>query len=94
MWSLGTAPGTPRDVKILTAELTNDSELTWTATPGAVRYELVWRPTPEDEWTDVIDAGDATSIRVDLSKDNVFFGVRAVGADGRRSPTAFPTPQR
>ena len=94
MWSLGTAPGTPKDVKILTAELTNDSELTWTASPGAARYELVWRPTPEDQWTDVIDAGNGTSVRVDLSKDNVFFGVRAVGADGRRSPAAFPTPQR
>ena len=94
MWSLGTAPGTPQDVKILTAELTNDSELTWSASPGAARYELVWRPTPEDDWTDVIDAGDATTIRVDLSKDNVFFGVRAVGADGRRSPAAFPVPQR
>ena len=44
--------------------------------------------------TDVIDAGDATRIRVDLSKDNVFFGVRAVGVDGRRSPAAFPVPQR
>ena len=94
MWSLGTAPGTPKDVKILTAELTNDSELTWSATPGAARYEVVWRPTPEDDWTDVIDAGDRTTIRVDLSKDNVFFGVRAVGPDGRRSPAAFPVPQR
>jgi len=94
MWSLATAPGTPKDVRILTAELTNDSELTWAATPGAARYEVVWRPTPEDDWTDVIDAGDATTIRIDLSKDNVFFGVRSVGADGRRSPAAFPVPQR
>ena len=54
----------------------------------------MWRPTPEDDWTDVIDAGDATTIRIDLSKDNVFFGVRSVGADGRRSPAAFPVPQR
>lgn len=94
IWSLATAPGTPKNVKILTAELTNDSELTWAATPGAVRYEVVWRPTPEDDWTDVINAGDATTIRIDLSKDNVFFGVRSVGADGRRSPAAFPVPQR
>lgn len=94
LWSLATAPGTPKDVKILTAELTNDTELTWTQTPGAVRHEVVWRPTVEDDWTQVIDAGPATRARIDLSKDNVFFGVRAIGADGKRSPVAFPVPQR
>jgi len=94
LWSLATAPGTPKDVKVLTAELTNDTELTWAATPGAQRYEVVWRPTVEDAWTDVIRVGDATRARIDLSKDNVFFGVRSVGRGGRRSPAAFPTPQR
>jgi hypothetical protein len=94
LWSLATAPGTPKDVKVLTAELTNDTELTWAATPGAQRYEVVWRPTVEDAWTDVIRVGDVTRARVDLSKDNVFFGVRSVGRGGRRSPAAFPTPQR
>ncbi|EME52915.1 aminopeptidase [Amycolatopsis decaplanina DSM 44594] len=29
---------------------------------------------------------------MDLSKDNVFFGVRAAGKNGRRGPVAFPTP--
>ena len=94
LWSLATAPGTPKEVKVLTAELTNDTELTWAATPGATRYEVVWRPTVEDDWTQVIRVGDVTTARIDLSKDNVFFGVRSVGAGGRRSPAAFPTPQR
>ena len=94
LWSLATAPGTPKQVKVLTAELTNDTELTWAATPGAKRYEVVWRTTVEDDWTEVIRVGDVTRARIDLSKDNVFFGVRAVGVDGRRSPAAFPTPQR
>jgi hypothetical protein len=94
LWSLATAPGTPKDVKVLTAELTNDTELTWSPTPGAARYEVVWRPTVEDDWTDVIRVGNTTRARINLSKDNVFFAVRSVGPDGRRSPAAFPVPQR
>jgi hypothetical protein len=30
---------------------------------------------------------------VNLSKDNVFFGVRAVDTAGHRSPVAFPVPK-
>ncbi len=95
LWSLANAPGTPKNVRILTSELTNDTELVWDANPEAdlARYEVVWRPTLQDDWTNVIDAGRATTKRVDLSKDNVFFGVRAVDRDGHRSPVAFPTPQ-
>jgi hypothetical protein len=34
--------------------------------------------------------GGVTSATIDLSKDNVAFGVRAVDRDGRRSQVAFP----
>jgi hypothetical protein len=96
LWSLAQAPGTPKNVRILTSELTNDTELTWDANPETdlAGYEVVWRPTVEDDWTDVIAVGDVTRARVDLSKDNVFFGVRAVNEANRRSPVAFPVPQR
>lgn len=40
----------------------------------------------------VIEVGDVTEMTVDLSKDNVFFGVRAMDRDGNRSPVAFPKP--
>jgi hypothetical protein len=93
LWSLATAPGTPRNVKVLTAELTNDTDLVWDATPGAAGYEVVWRPTTEDHWTHVIDVGSTTRAHINLSKDNVFFGVRSVDHRGLRSPAAFPTPQ-
>ncbi len=96
LWSLANAPGTPKNAKILTAELTNDTELTWDANPETdlARYEVVWRPTLQDDWTHVIDAGKATTSRINLSKDNAFFGVRAVDRQGHRSPVAFPVPQR
>jgi hypothetical protein len=92
MWSLAQGPGTPKNVKILSAELTNDSEFTWDPNPepDLAGYEVVWRPTIQDDWTDVIPVGNVTRARVDLSKDNVFFGVRAVDSRGHRSPVAFP----
>ena len=95
LWSLANGPGTPKDVGINTANLTNDTELSWAANTEAdlARYEVVWRPTIQDDWTNVIDAGTATRKVVDLSKDNVFFGVRAVDRTGHRSPVAFPVPK-
>ncbi|WP_030566121.1 M28 family metallopeptidase [Streptomyces aureocirculatus] len=99
LWSLAQAPGTPRGAKIRTAALTNDTELVWERGPGSglaepAGYEVVWRETTDTEWTEVIDVGDVTRHTVELSKDNVFFGVRAVGRSGLRSPVAFPTPER
>ena len=95
LWSLATGPGTPKGVEVLTAELTNDTELVWHASPepDLDHYEVVWRPTIDDDWTHVIDVGPRTRARIDLSKDNVFFGVRAVDRQGHRSPVAFPTPR-
>ncbi|MEV4536162.1 M28 family metallopeptidase [Asanoa sp. NPDC049518] len=94
VWSLSQAPGTPKGVVIVTTNLTNDTQLRWQAgtEPDLAGYEIVWRETREDTWTHVIDAGNVTGATVDLSKDNVFFGVRAYDRDGHRSPVAFPVP--
>lgn len=99
LWSLAQAPEAPRGARILTSALTNDTELVWERQdpehgPRPARYEVVWRETTASEWTHVRDVGDTTRHTVDLSKDNVFFGVRAVGPGGHRSPVAFPAPQR
>lgn len=96
LWTLAQAPGAPRNVRVRTTGLTNSTELLWDrgTEPDLVGYEVVWRETTAPEWTQVINAGDVTSHEVDLSKDNVFFGVRAVGRSGHRSPVAFPTPLR
>ncbi|NEB00500.1 M20/M25/M40 family metallo-hydrolase [Streptomyces sp. SID13726] len=95
LWTLAQAPGTPRTVRIVTSALTNSTRLTWTrgTEPDLAGYEVVWRETTAPEWTHVIDAGEVTDFEVDLSKDNVFFGVRAVNRAGLRSPVAFPAPQ-
>ena len=94
LWSLAQAPGTPKNVTIDTSVLTNNSTLEWAVDQdqGLAGYEVVWRATDAPQWTDVIPVGLVSKVTVLLSKDNVAFGVRAVGKNGYRSPAAFPFP--
>ena len=94
LWSLAQAPGTPKGVVIDTTQLTNQTTLRWTRGTEAdlAGYEVLWRETTAPDWQHVIAAGDVSTVTIDLSKDNVFFGVRAVDRDGHRSPAAAPQP--
>ena len=94
MWSLANAPGTPKNARLLDSQLSNSTDLTWDrgTEPDLAGYEVVWRGCTEPDWTHAVPVGDVTAATVPLSKDNVFFGVRAVDRDGHRSPVAFPTP--
>ena len=94
--TLALAPARPKEAKILTAELTNDTDLTWRANtePDLAGYEVVYRESTDPLWTHTIPVGDVTSFTVEgLSKDNFQFGVRAVDRDGHRSPVSFPVPE-
>ncbi|KAJ3562282.1 hypothetical protein NP233_g9675 [Leucocoprinus birnbaumii] len=93
LWSLANAPGTPKGVTIDTSQLTNNSTLSWTSDRHAAGYEVVWRPTDQTYWTHAMSFGKVTTANLVLSKDNVDFGVRAVGSNGMKSPAAFPTPR-
>jgi hypothetical protein len=97
LWNLATAPGTPKNVQIhVTAPPglagINTTTLTWDANPGPnlAGYEVVTRETTSPDWTDVIDVGSVTTVTLDISKDNLQFGLRAVDTAGKRSPVAFP----
>ena len=86
-------PASRRTSGIVTARLTNDTELKWDANtdPDLAGYEIVWRDTD----VAALDAHDPGRQCHDLhvkgmSKDNFFFGVRAVDKDGNRSPVRFP----
>jgi len=93
LWSLANAPGTPRDVKVDVTQLTNDTTLKWTVDPAAAGYEVVWRPTISPVWTHVVPVGQVpTATLTGFSKDNALIGVRAVGADGKRTPAVLPIP--
>jgi hypothetical protein len=51
---------------------------------------VVTRETRSPDWTDAIGVGNVTTVTLDIAKDNVQFGMRAVDPDGNRSPVAFP----
>lgn len=92
---LALAPARPKNVAIVTARLTNDTDLKWEANKETdlAGYEIVWRETTSPVWTDVRAVGNVTSYSVKgMSKDNFFFGVRAVDKTGNRSPVSFPKP--
>jgi hypothetical protein len=96
LWSLAQGPGTPKNLGILTQALTNDTDLVWNANtePDLDGYEVVWRETTDSDWTHFIPVGNVTTAHLShFSKDNVFFGVRAVDKSGHHSPVAFPVPR-
>ncbi|MDB5072772.1 MAG: aminopeptidase [Candidatus Eremiobacteraeota bacterium] len=101
--TLALAPATPK-VTMDTKALTNDTTLTWNSVTGAARYEILRRSTTDPTWTTVeVTVPDAKtanapsptqSVTLKYSKDNWLFGVRAVDAQGHRSPAGYPTPVR
>ncbi len=97
LWNLATAPGTPKNLLIHATAPPgfsgiNTTTLTWNPNPepDLDRYEVVMRETTSPDWTDAIDVGNVTTVTLDIAKDNVQFGLRAVDNAGNRSPVAFP----
>lgn len=88
---LANAPAPPKNVRILTKELVNDTSIKWIANtePDLAGYVLVWRATTESTWSHSQDLGNVAEITVPMSKDDVFFGVRAIDKDGYLSPVTF-----
>jgi len=92
--SLAWAPAPPPNVKLVTANLENDSTLKWEPSPGASSYEVVWRTTSAPQWEHAQDFGNITKTTLQISKDNVIFAVRAVDNEGHHSLPMVPTPER
>ncbi|KQY08542.1 MULTISPECIES: M28 family peptidase [Massilia] len=94
--SLALAPAAPQDVKVKTANLDNGTDLVWKANaePDLAGYRIVWRDTTAAQWQGSKFVGNVTTYRVDLSKDNLLFGVQAVDKDGNVSPATYPFPAR
>jgi Peptidase family M28 len=97
LWGLASSPGTPKNAQIHTTPPgtlsgTNLTTLSWNANPemNLTGYEVVLRETTESDWTSAIPAGNVTTVTLDISKDNVHMGIRAVDRNGNRSPVAYP----
>jgi hypothetical protein len=97
LWGLASSPGTPKNAQIHTNPPvnfsgTNLTTLTWDANPetNLTGYEVVLRETTESDWTEAHPVGNVTTVTLDISKDNVQMGIRAVDRDGNRSPAASP----
>ena len=97
LWALATNPATPKNVQIHVTPPVgfagiNDTVLTWDANPetNLSGYEVVTRETSAPDWTQSIPVGNVTTVTLDIAKDNLQFGVRAVDKAGHRSPVGFP----
>ena len=91
---LASAPARPKNVT-MPSGLANDTQLNWEANkePDVAGYEIVWRDTTEATWTHSQAVGNVTTFTMKgMSKDNYFFGVRALDKQGNRSPVTYPRP--
>nr|WP_316640157.1 M28 family metallopeptidase [uncultured Roseateles sp.] len=93
--TLALAPAAPQNVKLEAIELDNNSTLRWDANtePGLKGYRVVWRETGSPTWQQQRDVGLVTRTTITgVSKDNVVFGVQAIGARGQASLASYPLP--
>ena len=97
LWALASSPSTPKNLEIhvnppVNFSGTNLTTLTWNANPESnlAGYEIVMRETTDPDWTSAIPVGNVTTVTLNISKDNVQFGLRAVDSNFNRSPVAFP----
>jgi Zn-dependent M28 family amino/carboxypeptidase len=91
---LALAPARPKSVE-LGGGLADDSTLKWDANKeqDIASYEIVWRDTTSPVWTNSLFVGNVQTYTLKgMSKDNYFFGVRAVDKEGNRSPASYPRP--
>lgn len=95
--SLALAPAPPSEPRFGTARQEYDTRITWKPGPEAdlAGHRVVWRATHQPFWEHAVEVGKPAGAEVvmkGLSKDDLFFAVQAVDADGNASLPAFPTP--
>ncbi len=93
--ALASAPTPPRNVRLQTKELENDSTLAWDppADGHASEYVVLWRATTAPDWGHSRSVGKISKATIPVSKDNVIFAVQAVDEAGHRSLPIVPSPE-
>ncbi len=94
--NLALAPARPANVQIVLDKLAPTTTIAWdkNVEPDVAGYELMWRKTSSPTWEGVESVGMANRVTTDRSKDNYFFGLRAVDEHGHRSVVTFAQPIR
>jgi len=94
--NLASAPAAPQNVVVTTTELTNNTALKW-ATPSIGKkpagYYILMRETTSPYWEKKFFV-TGTEATLDYSKDNYFFAVQSVDAEGHESLPIYPKPAR
>ena len=85
---LANAPAAPAEVA-LTGDLSRDTQVSWSAVPGAARYRVRWRRTDTPGWTGSRDVTGTTATLEQVPVDDHFVGVSALSADGSESLVTF-----
>jgi len=101
--TLASSPGVPQNVRIVTSNLDNNTTIKWDpppAGPASTHYQIVWRETAASDWQFIADASKyesapaSHSATLPVSKDNVYFGLRACDAASHCSQAVPPLPER
>ncbi|WP_345258199.1 M20/M25/M40 family metallo-hydrolase [Flaviaesturariibacter amylovorans] len=93
--NLAAAPAAPQDVRVEVRSLSNSTLLTWKApaTGRAAGYYVLVRETYWPLWQKKFYTTEPT-LRLPYSKDNYFFAVQSVDAEGHESLPVVPVPAR
>ena len=91
--NLGLSPKAPKNVGIKISELTNFSDLVWSAPEGkpVFGYQVLVRETSASHWEKTIFVKD-TAVTIPYSKDNYLFAIQSVDELGHASLPVFPVP--
>ena len=94
--NLALAPAEPSNVGIVVSGLSNSTTLTWEKPAGGAEpagYYILMRETHRSMWEKKIFV-QGTEVTLPYSKDNYFFAVQSVDAEGHESLPVFPGPAR
>ncbi|MBD3749870.1 MAG: M20/M25/M40 family metallo-hydrolase [Sphingobacteriales bacterium] len=93
--NIAEAPAEPQNVGVVTSDLTNNTTLKWDAPKSnkPAGYYILMRETTAPYWERKTFV-TGTQVTVPYSKDNYFFAVQSVDAEGHESAIVFPKPMR
>lgn len=93
--NLALSPREPENVEIIASHLTNKTLLQWKAPKGETPagYFVLMRDTSSPVWQQKTLV-NGTSVELNYSKDNFFFGVQSVDKEGHESMIVIPKPIR